>query len=200
MNLRPVDTSPAPTEPITLEEARLHLRVTATGSPPTHPDDDLITTLITVAREMAEKYTGRGLASASYELRVHDFGDRDKGGIRLPLAPVTEVSAVKYIDSDGTEQTLATDDYVFLDDPNAPSVRLAPDADAPDLTDEPDAVRITFTAGYAVDDVPKPIYQAMLLMIGHLYENREDSAPVAVNAIPMGSISLMTPYRLGMGM
>ena len=48
-------------EPVTLAEARLQLRMTVDD---TAADDPLINVLITAAREFAEHYTGRALASS----------------------------------------------------------------------------------------------------------------------------------------
>ncbi len=57
-----VEISTGPTsEPITTAEARLHLRVTATGSPLTHPDDTLIDNLVKASREIVEAHTGRAI-------------------------------------------------------------------------------------------------------------------------------------------
>lgn len=44
------------------------------------------------------------------------------------------------------------------------------------------------------------IRAAMLLILGHLYANREDVvAGVSVAELPMGSRALLAPYRQGMG-
>ena len=42
--------------------------------------------------------------------------------------------------------------------------------------------------------IPEPIISAMLLLIGHLYENREQSIIGALNEIPFGVESLLLPY------
>lgn len=62
-----------------------------------------------------------------------------------------------------------------------------------------DAVRVTWAAGYgpAATDVPAAIRQAMLLMIGHWFENREASVVgVSVTDLPMAVNSLLAPYSL----
>ena len=84
-----------PTEPVTLADARLHLRVTDTA------EDALIGVWITAAREACEHYTQRSIGSQTLELRLDEFPD---GAIDLPRSPVTAITSLKYIDTNGTEQ------------------------------------------------------------------------------------------------
>ena len=44
------------TEPLTLAQARLQCRIDAEGSPPSHPDDDLLAAFVAVAREQVERF------------------------------------------------------------------------------------------------------------------------------------------------
>jgi len=60
-------------EPITLAQARLHLKLDTSGSPPSHPDDTLVTALIAASRESAEKYTGLAIANQTYTLTLDRF-------------------------------------------------------------------------------------------------------------------------------
>lgn len=56
--------------------------------------------------------------------------------------------------------------------------------------------RATYS-GIVMNDLIKA---AMLLILGHLYENRQDvQAGVSSVQIPMGSQSLLWPYRVGLG-
>ena len=53
------------------------------------------------------------------------------------------------------------------------------------------------TAGIVINPA---IQAALLLIVGHLYTNREDVlAGVSVAQLPNGSQYLMQPYRIGMG-
>src|ERR1043165_9106345 len=95
-NLRLTDAPSV--EPITLEEARDHLRLVASGSPATHPDDDMIEAFITAARQHIDGkdgWLGRCLITQTWELVLDTFPD---GEIRLPLSPVQEVVSIKYDD------------------------------------------------------------------------------------------------------
>ena len=54
-------------------------------------------------------------------------------------------------------------------------------------------VEIQFDAGYGetVEDVPGYVKQGLLLLIGHMYENRENAAPVNLINIPFGVTALL---------
>jgi hypothetical protein len=227
LNLRIID--PASAEPITLAEARLQCKVDAfdtSTSPPSHPDDALITSLIKAARGHAERYTRMNLTDASYEYRCpppyFGYGERLPGdggysdpasanyfqglpgpqGLRvpLPMGPVWDVVSVKYLDVDEVEQTLASSVYFLNDDPWAPMVGLKKGQAWPAMYWREDAFRITFTGGPTVSNpVPLEMVQAMKLMIGHWYRNREDATVAQMYEIPLGAKVLMMDHRRGLG-
>lgn len=195
MNLR-IITQPT-AEPVTVEDAMFHCHVDGFGESPVSADQTYVETLITVARQKAEEYTQRKIAEATYELRLNDFA----AIIYLP-APVQSVQSVKYIDADGVEQTVSTDAYVFDDHPDKPAIYQVDSY--PIAKDIPSAVRIRFVAGYTTgspndNPLPEPLYQAMLMTIAHLYENRQDVADKQGYEIPLTSRYLMDPYCVGMG-
>ena len=62
-------------------------------------------------------------------------------------------------------------------------------------------VRVRYVAGYgaAGSNVPQAIRQAILLVIGSLYENREDvlvAQGVSIGVLPFGVVALLAPYRI----
>lgn len=191
-------------EPITLDEARTHLRVTPYGSPLAHPDDDYISALIPVARTFCEQYLQRALATQTIKVSLDSFKD----DIELPGQPIQSIESITYIDRDGAEQTLATSVYE-LDEFDG-TVRLKFDQDWPSTRDQANAVTITAIAGYTVGEspdtypIPASIKAAMLLILGNLYENRTqdvmNGSQLNYNSLPLGVYSLFQPYRLGMGL
>jgi len=175
-----------------LAEAKTHLRVD-------HNDDDTyIGGLITAAMQHLDGrrgYLGRCLLTQSWEYRVHAFPQC--GLIELPLPPLQSVESVKYIDDAGVEQTLAADQYVVDAATYNGQVRRAFDIVWPVARLEDYAVRIAFTAGFGdAEDVPQPIKNAMLMMIGHLYEHRETVADSNLVEVPLAARWLLGPYRI----
>lgn len=163
--------TPPATEPVSLAEARLHLKVDSTD------DDTLITALIVAAREQAEHRTGRAMITQTLE-KVLDAFPAD---IELPMPPAISITSVKYLDTSGVEQTLASDQYSLDSDSEPGWLTPAYGVTWPATYSAPNAVRVRYTAGYgAASDVPQSIKSWMLLAIGTLYDHRN---PVIVGTI-----------------
>lgn len=188
MTARALITAPA-SEPVSLAEAKLHLRVEHAA------DDALITALIQAARERAEAITRRALITQTWEMYLDEWPEQ--GFIRLPLPPLQSVTSAKYTDTDGAEYTFT--DWT-ADAASLPGrVVLNHGAAWPSVTLRPvNPIAVRFVAGYGdAAAVPASIKAAMLLMIGHLYENREESVVgVSIAALPMGAEALLAPFRL----
>jgi uncharacterized phiE125 gp8 family phage protein len=179
-------------EPITLEEAKLHLRVDVDD------DDDLIEALITAARETAEHLTGRSLITQTWERLLDAFPEAE---IELGRAPVQSITSITYVDEAGDEQTMAAEDY-SLDASTIPGWVLpsASLASWPNALDTANAVRVRFVCGYGADGsaVPAGIRAWMKLQIGTLYKMRE-SVVAGVSVTDLSSTyaeRLLDPYRL----
>ncbi len=199
-------------EPITLDEAAMHLRLDSIDSPPEYHDADLVRWQISAAREFCEQYLGRSLAVQTLEYGATDFGGQ--GGISLPMGPIISVVSVSYVDEAGA--TILLDDgsgsptnvQFEIDQFSDPQeVRLPYNGTWPTARSHPGAVRIRYVAGYSLpSDSPSPecplpwsLRAAMLLVLGHLYEQRENTSERPPQEIPLGAKALMDPYRLNMG-
>ena len=129
-------------EPITLAQARLHLKLDTSGSPPSHPDDTLVTALIIASRESAEKYTGLAIANQTYTLTLDRFPDAE---INLQISKVNSITSSSYVDTNGATQTFSSTKYT-LDNVTKPSViNLNYNEKWPDTRLQPNAVTITFS-------------------------------------------------------
>jgi uncharacterized phiE125 gp8 family phage protein len=181
---RVVTTAPA-SEPVTLAEAKAHCRVDDTAS------DDLLGALIVTARQHVEQYAGLAIEAQTVSLQCSDWSDLGA----LPVAPVSAVTSLKYLDQTATEQTVDSGDYVLIGaDTLAPSIGRGFGVSWPTPYGRGDAIRLVVVAGYA--DVPAPIKAAMLLLIGHWFENREAVVEGQAMELPLSVSALLANYRV----
>lgn len=161
-----VVTAPA-SEPVTLAEAKLQCRVTSTD------EDDLLTSLIQVARELVEIHTERALITQTRRIWLDRFPMECGQFLEIPFRPIASISSVMYRDTAGDWQTWSTDDYV-TDLVSAPA-RIQPVYGGmyPVTQWQMNSVKVQFVCGAASGSVPAAAKHAMKLLIGHWYENRE---------------------------
>ncbi len=154
-------------EPITLDQAKAHLRVD------TDDDDAYILGLIKVAREYAETATRRALITQTWKYYLEDWPKGDH--IDIPMAPLQSVSLITYENSAGTVATWAATEYV-VDTYSTPGrVVLAYGKSWPNATlNVSNPICITFICGYGTpDDIPEMLKAAMKIDFSDLYEQRE---------------------------
>lgn len=134
-----------PELPVTLEEAKGHLRIM-------HEEFDSNITLLTKAAILsAENFTGNNFISRQYELTA-EFSDV----IILDKVPVKAVSSVVV---DGTDITASVNvDYNVVTVPNEYSG---------------ESVKIIFDTGY--EKIPEDVKAAILLTTGRLFSNPTDA-------------------------
>lgn len=185
--------TPAATEPVSTSEAKAHLRVDTTD------EDTLIASYVSAAVKYIETQTGP-LITQTWDYKVNrEWPLVDNYySIYLPFSPVQSVTSVTYVDIDGATQTLSAGLYqTVLSAPN-PYLTKAYNQDWPQIRDIPDAITVRFVAGYGnAAAVPAPIKSAILLMVGRLYEHREEViAGVSAGIVPAGIEMLISPYSL----
>lgn len=190
--LAPVRTAAPAVLPVSLDEAKAHLRVDGTD------EDNLITNLIKAATSYVDGYAGilgRALITQTWRRDFSTFADM----MRLPVRDAISISSITYYDTANASQTLATTVYQLLADEGGPYAALKPDQTWPSCYSRADAVRVTWTAGYgaAATDVPDAIKQALLLIIGDYYRSRENNVIGTINSeLPMASRHLLAPFRV----
>lgn len=177
-------TTAATQPPVSLAEAKEHLRVDH------DVDDALIVSLVRAAVEYAQSYTKRQFVLATFDYTIDQFPPGTS--IVMPRSPLSSVTSVSYIDSDGASQAFTTDDWSAKTDTIRGSVQLGYGKSWPDTRCVVDAVTVRFIAGYAsVAEVPEAAKAAIKLMVGHWYEHRESvivgttatQLPLAVDAL-----------------
>lgn len=180
-------------EPVTLIEAKAHLRVDVAD------DDALIAGLIVAARQHVEQFTRRVLVTQTWDLFLDEWPEGNC--LVLPLPHLVSVTGVYYTPDGGVEQTFGAGSYL-VDAASEPGrVVLKTTAAWPGDSLQPvNGVRVRFVAGYGGRAaVPSGIKQAIKLIVGDLYENRENTVVgqgISMGKLPMGVEWLLWPYRV----
>jgi hypothetical protein len=206
-------TTPPASEPVSLAEAKAHLRIS------TAAEDTYITSLITVARQLCEQYTGRVLITQTWELWLdqipafsnsRDWRDgvtegpissyrREERFIEFPVTPVIDFVSVTAYDLNNSASDFSIANNLMKDLVREPA-RLVLNYGSiwPVNLRQANALKVVATCGYGdATAVPAIIKQAILLCIGHLFENRE---PVALGKlskeIELGPFALLAQFKV----
>lgn len=178
------------TTPITLAEVKDQLRVEGSD------DDTLLTRLIDVAVAYTDVKgaLGQAMIAQKWGQWVESTPPQT---VSLILGPVTGVTAVKYYDPDGALQTDTLSNYQVTGTEFATIIGPKSGFNWPATQDRSDAIRIEYEIGYgtATTDVPQTIRHALMLLVGHWYDNREDTQMDELSNIPFGFENLLNIHR-----
>ena len=181
--------SPSAIEPISLGDAKAHLRVD------TSDEDAYIGRLIEVARIIVERTLGRALINQSWAYYLDAWPEGRY--IAIPLPPLQSVDVVTVYDKDDQAQILSTDLY-GVDLYTEPGRLVRKGNGVWTAPGRPSSgIEIQFTAGFgAVEtDVPAPLRQAILVSVAHWFETREPLETLDGNALPHTVEALLASYR-----
>lgn len=219
MNL--ITVTPPPFEPVTLAEVYAHLRLEPEGSPATHEDDAMLQRQIATARAYVEQATRRALVLQTLRLSAPGFADLARGAtathyrwvtppaggaIVIPLysPPLVAVTAVEYFDTDNALQTVDAASY-YVADALVPELHFVAAFATPSTQTRPDAVRVTYQAGYAPDgsppatqedyaaNVPQGLKDAILIGVQMLYDS---ITPADLERMERMREAILQPYRV----
>lgn len=194
---------------LTLAETKAHLRVEDVAN----DEDALILALTRAAHEHLDGkdgWLGRALLTQTWDLVLDGFpGRRTRAGgysgpgfaadaIRVPLPPLISVTTLKYIDTAGDEQTWDAANYTV--DIGSQPARIIPvyGVSWPAARAAVNSVTVRIVAGYGSRNaVPMTIKHAMLLLIGHWYEHREEVLVGTIaQRLPSTVEALLMPYQV----
>jgi uncharacterized phiE125 gp8 family phage protein len=155
-------------EPVTLAEAKAFLRLG------TSSEDDLLTGLITAAREDLERATGVALIEQDWRLVVDAAPCSDL--LVLSRHPVREILSVTAYGSEGEAALVDPADYqADLSSRPARLLFLA----RPTVARAMNGLEVDFRCGFgeAGPDVPDTLRRAILVLVAHWYEFRAGYGP-----------------------
>lgn len=188
MNWLPVEvTTPPTSEPLSAADATVHVKADAGDT----EDQAYILALTKAARAHVESYTGLKLIAQTVKLRADGFC----GLMPLPVAPVTAVSSVQYLDATGAAQTLSTDIYGSVLFGLNPAIYRKSNQNWPSTFTSPEAVIVTATVGYTT--LPEEIGHALKLLVSTWYDLRSGTSDKPVSETPHAVAALLSNFRLG---
>ncbi len=195
-------TAEPETEPLTLDEARKHLRLD------TNDDDALLRALIETVRSTCEVFTGRALINRGYSLFLDQWPSvsADKSSlssgqgiylpaIELPRPPLVSIGQIlTYNDADVS--TVFSSSNYYTDANTAGGRVVLRNGSVPTPERTADGIEIQFTAGYGINptSIPAPLTQGMKQMLAALYEGRGDTPGDAMRE--SGAHHLWQPFRI----
>jgi len=159
---------------VTLALAKEHCRIDDTAS------DTILQQYLDAATGIVEARTGLALSARSVVQEYTEFGDY----IDPPLKPVNTVTTIEYLDTVGASQTFTT--FRVVDDKIYPNYGL----NWPSLGN-PAGITLTYTT--TANDIDE-LNSAILLLVGHYYENREAVAAQPGTELPLAVDALLDKY------
>tara|TARA_R110000822_G_scaffold30636_5_gene89127 strand:+ start:1582 stop:2247 length:666 start_codon:yes stop_codon:yes gene_type:complete len=180
-------------------------------------ENALIESLVFLAQDMAESYTGRAITTQTLQLfldRLPFYQDErlaegvftapdlqsNPNYIVLPKPNLISVTHVKHYNNDNTSVTFTSTNYYVDESSQQGRIVLKNGVSWPTASElrNANAYEVQYVAGYGntATDVPKPLVQAIKMLALHLYENREIATGSNVNMIPNTVAMLFAPYKV----
>jgi len=181
-------TTVAAIKPLSIDEVKNHLVIENDFN----DDDELIDIMIDTAVNYVENYTRRALLTQTITAKYDGF----EPCFELERPILQSVISISYVDTAGDTQVVDSAEYTV--DITSTPARILPSYGYswPTTRNVVNAVTIVYVAGYtAANLVPKQIRQALLLLIGDMYENRENTVVgVAIKEQQFSVKHLLGPY------
>lgn len=187
--MRKIQISPPAIEPVSLAEARDHLRITG------EEEDAAIESLIVTARIAVETDTRRVLMAQEWRAVVNEPWP-DDGRLELPVVPLLQITQIRLVAEDGSETVQSASEYEVETERSILAWNSAPaEIGSSWLAGE---LQIDFTAGYGLsgDDVPAPLRYAIMMLVAHWFETRSMATiDGRLQPAPETYGRLIAPYR-----
>lgn len=174
-----------------LEVVKQHLRNNGYDG-----ENNITSVYISAAVDDISRWTWKYLQNATYTATLDgwNFETGQSDTVIIRMNPVTEITSIKYYDTNGDLQTMAagTDYYVSLSGDFA-RVRFE---NMPTLRDQPfDNIEFTIKCGFETHfEIPEDLVNALLLLVSDKFENRQSLTSGMAsnfNEIPMSIKSIL---------
>ena len=167
-------------EPITVAQVKSWGKIETTA------EDDVITTLITAIREVAEAWLGRALI----EQRIVSTLDYwpENGIVNLPRPPLMSVVKIETLDEEDTATLYSSNNYFVRTDVEPGQIIIKNGCSPPINTDRYyGGFKITHTNGYGYEaaDVPAALKQGLIEWVLDALENRQIDREPPNMALPI---------------
>ena len=185
--MTPLIIQPPVLEPVALADMKDYLRLDGAQ------EDALVTTLITAARLMVEAMSGRMLIDQGWRIVLDAWPLGDV--VRLPVAPVRQLTAARVFDSAGQPQLVPGNALMLELGTDPPLLRkLAP---LPEPGRAHVGIEIDVLAGFGASpsQVPAPLLQAIRMLVARWFEQRGDVVARDAEALPPAIAALVQPWR-----
>lgn len=173
--------TPAVAEPLTLADAKSFLRVEHAA------DNDLITSLISAVRKMAENITNKTLYTQT--IKASFPHSESAGHIYLHKSPITAINSVKLYDA-ATDSFIVTTDYVYT--PGESRAKI----DFKEYIESNENKAFVIEIEFVVGNITEDMAQALKHHVNFLYENRGDVASIGSLKVPNESMFIYKLNRI----
>jgi len=186
-----IEETAVPSEALPVDAFKAHLRL-GTGFTEDTLQEPVLVSFLRAAMSAIEARTGKILIERDFSWTLNAW--RDDMGQALPVAPVTALTEVVFVNRTGVESPLAENFYSLEQDMQRP--RVKPVAGVLPAVPTGGAVRIGFRAGFGPrwDNLPADLGQAVLLLAAYYYEYRNETS-MGEGYMPFGVSSLIERYR-----
>lgn len=181
--------TPPAVEPVSLEEAKAHLRLVGSD------DDDYLSALIVAARLQVETAIRRVLIDQTWRIYRDDWPA--DGLVELPLGPIRSIAEITVWDADGAPKVLSSAAW-RLDAASSPA-RLKLLGAGPSPGRPLNGVEIDVVAGFGPSGVavPQPLRLAIMMLVARWFENREGAAyGVVPSTVADAFEASIAPFRM----
>lgn len=187
------------TDLISLADAKDRLRIISPAGEDPELDAEISRAIAAASAALDVDQDGFGgvgfpLVSQKWCRRGAAFDERF---LRLPFARILSVDEIRYLDATGAEVVVPAESYALVGRGRVRQVVLVPGVSWPAVADRPDAVTLTFTAGFeSLEAVPQDLKAAARELVAFYHDHGFSDAALGIpEQVQRGVDRLTHRYR-----